>query len=549
MHHLRTIIPVRRLLALALLLAVASVSAHAQERGTWWGPIITYSPDFIFSTSSDATVYTGTADCGVFSSGRTRSWWGGGVIERPNLISSAGGRLRVMWGEVSTMFETAAVDPIVLLGDSGTMLQAEHGYLLDVHEHRLRIEPAITIPMAPTITLALGLPLDFSTSFSATQYDRLDAGGDILFDSGRTQKPMAAAESYGANTINVGLAGGGSWFLPLGRSTQLELSLDIVVGLSGPLANHNGLTPSARLAAALLFNPAGNDNPPDTAQPPLLAADTAGRDTIRRDSARTTPTVDRSLNVAIDMHGEDDAGAPSSEAIVMLNEMVERVINRNGDTIEHTSRTVVPPRLRLQPAIHAGTGVRRWHIDLLYEGRVVGRYADTGTVNNDEVRWRITEQEAARTASTLTALLVVEDSLGSSATAQATLPIRFVRHGRVLLRDSLRSTLVATLYPPEADAPDELAERDLDALDDLTLHLPAGARVDVLLSNTEDRTTGMRRARAVAEELRHLLRLRRAPTVQVATIDDRLLGGAPPEGIRVSRSIAVRAALPDRGER
>jgi|GEM_PF-4469648 len=536
----------RTLIVLVLLAAVVA-PADAQVEGTWIGPMLGGA---LSITTSNATVYPGTPDCGLFSSGTATNWWAGAVFASPRLFGSAVGvRVRAGWGESVSTFETPAVDPIVLPGDGGTIVQATHTYTLEAREHRVRIEPAITFPLGSSFTLGIGASLDFSTAFGAAQHDRLDGGGEVLFDSGRTERSMVLAANYSAPGIIGGVAGI-ACSLPLGRRTILQPSVDLALG-AGRLGGQGGLTYDVRGTVALLFNLGGSNDPDTTTPPPLLAADTARRDTMQRDTSGkdTLPAIDRSLNVAIKMYGEDAGGAQSSEAIVMLNEIVERIVQRDGDTVEHNSRSITPPKLRLQPTIHAGAGVRRWHIDLLYEGRTVGRYTDTGTVENEEVRWRISESEVARPASTLTAQLTAEDSLGTTATTQATLPIRFVRHGRILLRDSVRRLFATTLYPSEGDEGEGLSERDLDALDDFSLQLPSGTQVEVLLNSTENRVEGMRRARVVAEELRHLLRLRRAPIIQITSIDNRILGGTPPEGILFSRSVAVRATLPNRGER
>jgi outer membrane protein OmpA-like peptidoglycan-associated protein len=251
-------------------------------------------------------------------------------------------------------------------------------------------------------------------------------------------------------------------------------------------------------------------------------------------------------------HGANHSGGGKSEArrVLALSDSPEL---SQPVTSERIERDFDPPLLKIVPRISASDGVKRWTIALQNDGVEIARYSnDQPQGAGEHINWQIENASEAPAASSLVAVLTVEDSLGKSATAHGRTPLTIQRNARIV--DSFvasggsASSTAYTLFPFD-DNSVELSKRNQMVVEEIAQEIRSGARVNI--SGNSDRTgkgefnSGLAGARAdqIAGELRSLLKRRKVQNVAI-TITPR--GSATsrfdndlPEGHRLSRAVEV----------
>lgn len=209
----------------------------------------------------------------------------------------------------------------------------------------------------------------------------------------------------------------------------------------------------------------------------------------------------------------------------------------------------VPP-VRLAQAVRAEAGIRSWELNLVHNGREVGRYEGTMLQELDdlELSFRANNRPGDSVLAPLQAELIVEDYTGTTATSRAELPLVWeesIRDGQSVPRGETEN-MSAVLLPSTVgkfDTPDKNP-----VLRTLMASVRDGARITIASLATDSRTIGeetLLRPDHIAETM--LLSLK-ARNVRVAELhiqrqsdDDSSLFATLPEG-DVFRS-AVRVVV------
>jgi len=343
-------------------------------------------------------------------------------------------------------------------------------------------------------------------------------------------------------------------YIRLGREERESFSIDSLASLGPVEIHHQSLNllglrlrenPSATLTLAGLTS---KDEPKKLAAQRAAAvrsylAATWGIDTARVGIAPGDGALPRASESTADGRAENRrvdivAGSPRIMSPVVL---------------ERTRREFDPPLIAIDPTMRADAGVRRWDILLIRDGDTLGHYSSADTTDPaSNIDWQVSTDRSGVLQTLLIAQLRVEDSLGTTTTANAQVPLVIEHNVRVVERsETLEGNRERITYSllPFAYRSAELNARNEAVLDEVAAATRNGARITI--TGYTDRTgseegnadLSRRRADRVAVRLIALLRNRGVRGAEVITngagIDTERFSNDLPEGRALSRDVDI----------
>ncbi len=244
-----------------------------------------------------------------------------------------------------------------------------------------------------------------------------------------------------------------------------------------------------------------------------------------------------------DQRAENRRVALTSSSPAILDPVIGSQLRRDFD----------PPLIALNPQFESDAGIKKWSVDLVHEGKLVGRLSnsDTSADGKIEMKWQIDDDGTSLASSFLAAELTVEDSAGVIAATRTQVPLVIARDLRVVDRleqQRGRETITYSLLD-FARGSIELVGRNLDVVAEAAANMRPGARVTVV--GYADRTgndgrnveLSRRRADAVAHALRGIIRDRGLRGVQISVAGEGYAAGRVdnehPEGRAMSREVEI----------
>lgn len=302
---LRTIIG----LALTMLITAGLRPAAAQEpppRPMWAG--VTAGFGLGGETASIPIYAGGSADCGLFTSGRSTLISAGGVLLLPDFfgasfgaearlgVSFASARLATIPADVQRVFDPATVG----------LVELEREFRIDASVQTLRLELAGRWMLAEHFSVDAGPSIDVRMSSSFTQTDNVLGPGTHAFADGSHQLAMSDGTALRAGTLGIGLSAGIGYELALNEHLALRPEVRLRADILSLVQENSWRTTSAAAGASLLWDltPA----PPPPPPPPVIV------------EVARIPRLTASLHVS----GVDTNHQPSPAAVVRVREVVHR---------------------------------------------------------------------------------------------------------------------------------------------------------------------------------------------------------------------------------
>ncbi|HVZ41761.1 MAG TPA: OmpA family protein [Candidatus Kapabacteria bacterium] len=221
--------------------------------------------------------------------------------------------------------------------------------------------------------------------------------------------------------------------------------------------------------------------------------------------------------------------------------------------ISRIERSYEPPLISIDPRFESDAGIKRWGIDLTYDGRLVGHISssDTAAESRVSMNWQVDPNRVSVENAFLRAELTVDDSAGMSVSSRTQVPLVIDRKLRIVERTDGPKGREATTYSLLAfdNGSAELNAHNRGVIGEIAASTRSGAHITVV--GYTDRTgseegnevLSRRRAQAVVAALGSALKERRVRGVTIVATGEGYEEGRfdneLPEGRVLAREVDV----------